>query len=266
MIIAFYGYMGQGKTYNLAEYCLNELNNGRVVYTNFAMNWNGYDERNNKWLVLLHKLRLHKLKRYPKTNLRRFHNVAQLQELKDGLVALDEGWLYFDSYVLTKMDIEQRRKIYMSRKDGLDIIYTTQRPSQVHIVLRGLTSVWWECKKYEFRFFAYTKNLFVRILRDVNDYEGKVDHETELDRKVLRPRKEVYDSFDTYEKIELAGDTTPLPYMTKDWPTVEYVEPEISRINSPRFSGIKRGLWNYPIDGVRRSTPKLDRVERIIKV
>jgi hypothetical protein len=212
MITCYFGKLGQGKTYALAEHALRELKKGRVVYANFHIEWNGLPPvRIGKKIIR---------PAVPKENYKTFESVEQFLEMEDGLVALDEGWIYFDSYKMTSFPIEFRMKILQSRKDGLDIAYTSQRPEQVHVSLRAMTNEYYECEAGRIPFTRYP--VFYRYNADLVNgtikrdgaigWEEKktadggsqwVEIPKEQRPKIIWPSQEVFMSFDTKEKIAL---------------------------------------------------------------
>jgi len=140
--------------------------------------------------------------------------------MENAFVALDEGWIYFDSYEMTKFPIEVRMKILQSRKDGLDIAYTTQRPEQVHKSLRAMTNEYYECEAGRIPFmrkpvfYRYDADLHgdtVKRLEGLSWEERKtadggsqwVQVATEQKPKIIWPSNEVFRSFDTTQKIAL---------------------------------------------------------------
>lgn len=210
MITCYYGKLGQGKTYALAEHALRELEAGRIVYSNFFLDWQG-----------LPRLRMGPFQRpeYPKSNWRVFHSVEEFMVMSNAFVALDEGWIYFDSYDMTKLPIAIRMKILQSRKDGLDIAYTTQRPEQVHKSLRAMTNEYWECEATHIPFVKYP--VFKRYPADLIGDSVKRLADTKWVEKptaggsewievssphegyTIWPKKTIFSSFDTSEKIAL---------------------------------------------------------------
>lgn len=213
MITCYFGKLGQGKTYALAEHALRELENGRIVYTNFHIEWNG----RKPW-------RLGPIKQdaIPKSNLRKFQSVDEFMEMQNAFVALDEGWIYFDSYKMTKLPLETRMKILQSRKDGLDIAYTTQRPEQMHVSLRAMTNQFYECQAARIPFIR--KPIFYRYDCDIIHGEIRRETRTGLEEKktadggsqwieisveqrpsIIWPSNKVFKSFDTSEKIAVSS-------------------------------------------------------------
>lgn len=211
MITCYFGKLGQGKTYALAEHALRELERGRIVYANFFINWKGKAP-----------VRLGPLKRpaIPKSNFRPFKSVEEFLTMENAFVALDEGWIYFDSYEMTRFPIEIRMKILQSRKDGLDIAYTTQRPEQVHKSLRAMTNEYFECQAGRLPFspypvfYRYDADLVgdtVKRMEAMKWEERKtadggsqwVQVATEQRPSIIWPSKRVFASFDTTQKIAL---------------------------------------------------------------
>jgi len=212
MITCYFGKLGQGKTYALAEETIKQLESGRIVYANFFIDWQGKPAKK------------YPLKReaIPKSNFRKFSSVEEFMEMENAFVALDEGWIYFDSYSMTRFPLELRMKILQSRKDGLDIAYTSQRPEQVHVSLRAMTNQYYECIAGGLPFFKYP--IFYRydadlvggkVVRD-GDYKWTerktadggsqwVQENAEQKPKILWPSKKVFDSFDTREKIAISS-------------------------------------------------------------
>jgi hypothetical protein len=156
----------------------------------------------------------------PKENFRVFKSVEEFLTMKSALVALDEGWIYFDSYEMTRFPIEIRMKILQSRKDGLDLAYTTQRPEQVHLSLRAMTNEYYECeagripfirKPVFYRYDADIINGSVKRLDSTRWVEKKtadggsqwIEEKCEARPKIIWPDSKVFASFDTSEKIAM---------------------------------------------------------------
>lgn len=210
MITCYFGKLGQGKTYALAEHALRELKQGRIVYANFYIHWEG-----------MPPVRLGPIRRpaIPKENFRKFSGVEEFMTMENALVALDEGWIYFDSYEMTKFPIEVRMKILQSRKDGLDIAYTTQRPEQVHKSLRAMTNEYYECEAGRLPlirkpvFYRYEADLHGETVKRVDSIkweEKKTSSGSQWVQvavaqrpQLIWPSNEVFKSFDTSEKIAL---------------------------------------------------------------
>lgn len=211
MITCYFGKLGQGKTYALAEHAIRELEYGRIVYSNFFIDWKGKPPV---------RAGIFSRKGIPKSNFRKFETVEDFLNMENALVALDEGWIYFDSYEMTRLPISVRMKILQSRKDGLDIAYTSQRPEQVHVSLRAMTNEYYECEAGKIPFIR--KPVFYRYEADLvngtikrNQTIKYIEKRTkdggsqwiaeyvEQRPKIIWPSDKVFRSFDTSEKIAL---------------------------------------------------------------
>jgi hypothetical protein len=231
MITCYFGKLGQGKTYALAEHAIRHLEAGRIVYANFYIDWKG-----------LPPIRLGPFKRpaIPKSNFRKFTSVEEFLEMKDALVALDEGWIYFDSYEMTRFPISVRMKILQSRKDSLDLAYTTQRPEQVHVSLRAMTNEYYECEAGRIPFVR--KPVFYRYNADV--INGTVKRDEGIDwvekktadggsqwvavsvtqrPKIIWPSNKVFKSFDTSEKITIPTKIGKLGHAPKSLDNIDVI-------------------------------------------
>jgi len=229
MITCYFGKLGQGKTYALAEHAIRELERGRIVYANFFIDWQG-----------MPPVRLGPIKRpaIPKTNFKKFNSVDEFLEMKNALVALDEGWIYFDSYEMTRFPISVRMKILQSRKDGLDLAYTTQRPEQVHVSLRAMTNEYYECEAGRIPFVR--KPVFYRYNADIINGTIRRDEATKLVEKktadggsqwvteyveqrpkIIWPSNKVFRSFDTSEKIAIPTRVGKLAHAPKPLDSVD---------------------------------------------
>jgi hypothetical protein len=213
MIYAFIGKQRSGKTVRMTHYVLKALRQGRVVYANYYINWNP-DAPMPWYRFILHKLGIWKYKRYPKTNLRRFKNWDDVLNVAGCVIALDEGWQYFDSY--QKLSIDKRMRLYQSGKWEIDYMYTVQRYKMTDINLRWSTDEFWYSTLYKIPFLSYP--LIIYRLYDLNEDEDSAT----LDRKGIDAkgnivdlaikkvwwftRKKHFDVYDTKEDIYATED------------------------------------------------------------
>lgn len=204
-IYCYYGRLGQGKTYAMVRDIIRILNKGAVVYTNFTINWDGYDQRRNPFLIFLAAIGLkHRFISYPATNLRQMATDEKWHEkfgnLKNCIVAIDEAYVLFDSYQMSKMPMSQRLNILQTRKFDRSIWYTTQRPTSVHAVMRGMTNVFYRCEKWNVPFFT----LFARDEFDLASDET-VDIENRLGRKLYWGDMKFFNMYNTKETVGIKG-------------------------------------------------------------
>lgn len=205
-IYCYYGRLGQGKTYAMVRDVIRALNTGQIVYTNFTLNWNGYDERKNPFNIFKNLIGFKRnFYVYPATNLRylptneNWHK--EFAKTRDCIHAVDEAYVLFDSYQMTKMSMEIRMGILQTRKFDRSIWYTTQRPSAVHVVMRGMTNVFYRCEKWNTPFIT----LFARDEFDLANDET-VDTENRLTRKLYTAQTKFFQMYNTKETIGLNGE------------------------------------------------------------
>jgi len=178
----FYGRIGSGKTSAGTRNIISELKAGQVVYANWNLNWDGYDERSD-WLSLFLGLLNFKydFMKIPKENFhfwnfvkeeidgkpyreyfkdwdkRSFVNAKDefcepgfidvLSEITDARIHLDEGHIPFDSYEAARMSEKKRTAVFGTRHFDRGLCVYTQRAMSVHINLRGNTNRFFKCEK-----------------------------------------------------------------------------------------------------------------------
>ncbi len=206
-IYCYCGRLGQGKTYTMVKDLVRRLNQGYVVYCNFTINWAGYDQRKNPFSLLCGALGLkRKFVKYPVTNLRKMPTDenwhSEFGKLRNCIVAIDEAYILFDSYQMSKMPMYQRLNILQTRKFDRSIWYTTQRPTNVHVIMRGMTNVFYRCEKWNFPVIPIT--LFARDEYDLGSDET-LDIENRLSRKLYWGEKRFYKMYNTKETVGISG-------------------------------------------------------------
>ncbi len=100
-IYCYCGRLGQGKTYTMVKDIIRQLNRGKIVYCNFTINWNGYDQRLSLIALFFAAFGMKKrFVKYPIGNLRKmptdenWHN--EFAKLRNCIVAIDEAYILFD--------------------------------------------------------------------------------------------------------------------------------------------------------------------------
>jgi len=147
-----YGRIGQGKTYGATADVLDELKRGHIVYTNWRINYDGYDQRNS-WLYVIGSLLFfkNKLFYFPPENLKYIeideNFIDTFSKLTDCSVYLDEGHVVFDSYEMAKMSMAKRTAVLHTRHFNRSIHIISQRPTAIHRMMRANVN----------RFYKYEK-------------------------------------------------------------------------------------------------------------
>jgi hypothetical protein len=272
MIACYFGKFGQGKTLAMTEYLISQLNEGRVVYTNYHINWNNENIPQNYLHKIIREIAGKKHISFPSTNLRYFDDIEQFIEMENAVVALDEGWVYFDSYQMAKFPKHIRLKLMQSRKDGLDLVYTTQRIMNIHTNLREMTNVFYECIKKEPFFFK--EPVFIRIERELTG--EPIDRKDDDPRQIIFANQEMYNMFDTYQKIgespskEKLSDQQqpkliePIDTKTKQLPTVDFKH-ELSTVIHHEIQKPKRQPSHVlDLSGIRSKQKKFLKIQKIV--
>jgi len=193
----YYGRLGQGKTYAMTADVIEALQNGEVVYTNYPLQWDGFDQRNSKFHLFLGLFGLRTYYEFLPINWHyievddNFHDT--LAKLTDCIVAIDEAYVAFDSYEMAKLSLLKRKNVLHTRHFSRSIWYTTQRPTNVHAVLRGNTNVFYRCK----RLMKWPMVLFLREEFDLDKDEKVADTSPPISRKYYRGKVEVFRAYDT---------------------------------------------------------------------
>lgn len=122
MIEGIFGLPGQGKTYEGARRVLHAADNGRQCYSVTPINHPNvmtieYDDVTDPWLP-------------------------------PGLIFLDEVHLVLSYTVWSRLDPKWFEKLSQTRKDGHDLIYTSQHESKVLKQLRDNTNYGWQTRAW----------------------------------------------------------------------------------------------------------------------
>ncbi len=209
MISQYYGRIGSGKTYAGTADVLDLLKKGKVVYTNWRINYEGYDERKSALGMLLSIIFFWKKRfyKFPKENLRYlpvdkdFHD--NFAKLTDCHVFLDEGHVVFDSYEMARMNIERRSSILHTRHFDRSIHIISQRPTAIHVAMRANVNVFYKCEKtMVWPFLRFRRTEYQDMLNESVDE----DPEKIISVKGYWGRKRV---FEAYSTKYLRGDMKP---------------------------------------------------------
>jgi hypothetical protein len=195
-----YGKIKNGKTYLATVMAMETVRQGQVVYVNWPIVWDGYDERKIWHKKLLGVLGLKKtFRKYPQSNLH-FADLSNLDNVKiddeptgknfydwfAGLTSctcfFDEGHIYYDSYLALKMDMSKRLAILETAHYDRSVYIISQRASAIHAVLRGNVNIFYKCEKIR-EPFLWLKAKFRRVefQETANDEKPNEERETIVD-------------------------------------------------------------------------------------
>jgi len=194
-----FGKIGNGKTLLATEMVLEDLSRGEVVYTNWPIRYNGYDERNDKERALRNfvfgKKRYYAFR---KENLRKIAIDDKfsdtISELNNCKIYLDEGHVAFDSYEMAKMSMQKRAAILHTRHYNRTIVVISQRPTAIHATVRDNVNRFIKCEKV----LTWPFLLFRRTYTQSVGQDGLPDTEEDYDYKKLTiPSKRLLNAYNT---------------------------------------------------------------------
>lgn len=170
-IEGYIGRPGSGKSYTLTERALREKERGREVFTNYAVK--------GCW----------------------YFTPDQLLDLPPGVIVIDEAHLWFPARMALRLPPSWLAMLSQTRKNGWDLLYSTQHESRVDRVLRDVSSWMWLCRAfglpggphpYVFRATSWEPEFFRQPKR----------------QNVTTTRffsQKVADAYDTYERLAVAA-------------------------------------------------------------
>jgi len=154
----YYGKIGNGKTYAATADILDLLKQGKVVYCNWKIIVDDFDDRDSLFITIMNILLLRK--RFYKIpcsqNLHFFDPetfnttgelVEWLSSLNDCHIFFDEGQDMFDSYEGTKFSKAKRRLILHTRHYHRTLNIISQRPTAIQVSARGNVNRFYKCVK-----------------------------------------------------------------------------------------------------------------------
>jgi len=195
----YYGRIGSGKTYSATADILDLLSQGRVVYCNWHINYEGFDERNSfRHLFWKHLFFQKRFFYFPKENLHYFDpdsvDVNFLSSLNDCDIFVDEGQWIFDSYEGKEFSKEKRRLILHTRHLNRSINIISQRTQAIQISARGQVNRFYRCSvKMRWPFLIFRREEFQDM--EANDVDESED--SLVSTKTYFANKKVLAAYDT---------------------------------------------------------------------
>jgi len=194
----YYGRIGHGKTYAATADILDLLSQGHVVYCNWVINYEGFDERDSFWHLFYNTLFFKDLFFFfPKENLHYFNpdNVDAdfLASLTDCDVFIDEGQWILDSYEGTKFSKTKRKLVLHTRHMNRSLNIISQRTQAIQVSARGQVNRFFKCeKKMEWPFLIF-KRIEFQDMKD-NDVD---ENSPPISEKTYFASKKVLNAYDT---------------------------------------------------------------------
>ena len=154
----YYGLIGNGKTYAATFDILELLKQGKVVYANWRIIVDDFDDRKHFWLLLRNTVffrkRFYVIPRSKNLHFfdpEEFSTTGELVEWLSGLndchIFFDEGQDMFDSYEGTKFSKSKRRLILHTRHYHRTLNIISQRPTAIQVSARGNVNRFYKCVK-----------------------------------------------------------------------------------------------------------------------
>ena len=210
MITQYYGRIGSGKTYAATADILEKLEQGKVVYANWHIHYEGTDETRSLAYIIASIILpwRHRFFVFPKENLIYFElsdkwaQGAGYKDFTDWLstrtdcdIFADEGHIMFDSYAGIKMSIEKRAAVYHTRHFNRSINIISQRPTAIHVSMRANVNIFYRCEQI-WRFgnlVRFKRTEYQDILNEsVDENPEKV-----MGTKWYWGKKRVFEAYDT---------------------------------------------------------------------
>lgn len=166
------GRPGTGKTYCLTKNVIKYLKKGETVWINYKLSKDIEEKYKGKIFY--------------------WKKMSDLLHLREGIIAIDEAHIYFNSRKWKNLDEEFLRLLAQHRKKGLHIEGTVQHVNRIDVVLRELIDFWYT---YENGFF-----FFIRWEFDLDQDKQK---RYPLSKRWIWKSKKIYNAYDTLETIEL---------------------------------------------------------------
>lgn len=208
----YYGRIRNGKNFNATMDLLNDLMSGQVVYANWIVKWEGYDERrkflprfwyflkrrNFVWVIPKenfhfvdtrdpYNIKIDGKEWSQKMTFRNKEGNSYTQVVHDiwnwigtitsATIYLDEAHKFFDSYAGTRLPMEQRLNVLSTGHFDRTINVISQRPTAIHVVFRGNVNVFYKCEKI-FDYFG------IRIFRK-SEYQDMVDETVDEEQDAI---------------------------------------------------------------------------------
>jgi len=154
----YYGKIGNGKTYAATADILDLLQQGKVVYCNWKIEVEDFDDRKSLFItimnILLFRKRFYKIPCSQNLHFfdpETFNTTGELVEWLSGLndchIFFDEGQDMFDSYEGTRFSKSKRRLILHTRHYHRTLNIISQRPTAIQVSARGNVNRFYKCVK-----------------------------------------------------------------------------------------------------------------------
>jgi len=180
-ITFYYGRIRNGKTYAATSDILELLQRGEVVFANWMVDFEGFDERASFAIVLVSLLTgRRRFFKYLGSN---FHfidpeklisdpsEIKYLSKLVGAHLFLDEGQWIFNSMDRSP-DVDKLRLVLHNGHHCRSLNLISQRPINIFRTMRSQVQLWYKCeKRLSWPFLIFQRTTFEEMKEDVPDEE-----------------------------------------------------------------------------------------------
>jgi len=200
----YYGKIGNGKTYSATSDILDLLNQGKVVYANWHMVVDDFDDRESLVMLIMNTLlfrkRFYKIpcsKNLHFFDPETFDSTGALVEWLSGLndchIFFDEGQDMFDSYEGTRFSKAKRRLILHTRHYHRTLNIISQRPTAIQVSARGNVNRFYKCEKLaSWPWIRFCRPEFQQMVGDTVDETADP-----VSLKTYWAKKSVFEAYNT---------------------------------------------------------------------
>jgi len=202
----YYGKIGHGKTRNATADIIELLKRGEIVFANWKINFEGFNEMEDKKVVFAKFLGgKKKWFKFDKSNFyyidpqnlienKEGSNIHLLARLVGAHLFIDEGQWIFDSYEGTKFSKEKRRLILHTRHLNRSLNIISQRTQAIQVSARGQVNRFYKIeKKMQWPFLIFKRTEY----QDMADNDVDESDDSKVSTKVYFARKEILEAYDS---------------------------------------------------------------------
>jgi len=212
----YYGLIGNGKTYAATSDVLDLLKQGKVVYANWHIVVDDFDDRESAFMLFMNtflfKKRFYRIPCHQNLYffdaddgvytssgklIQKFDGIGDLVEFfsktNDCHIFFDEGQDMFDSYEGTKFSKAKRRLILHTRHYHRTLNIISQRPTAIQVSARGNVNRFYKCVKLA----SWPWPRFARF--EFQEMSGETVDETKdpVSRKTYWGNSRVFNAYNT---------------------------------------------------------------------
>jgi len=173
--IVYYGQVRNGKTYAATADIIDLVRAGHIVYANWQINLDDFDER-SVFSRVLFKLVFRKkyFYKFKKENFKSFHpdeiDIGELGNLVGVDLFIDEGQWIFNSHIKDQ-DPEKRKLVLHGGHYCRTLNVITQRPVNIFKDIRSQIHIWYKCvKRFQLgSFILFQKWEYQQMKEDLPD-------------------------------------------------------------------------------------------------